>query len=713
VPHPLDALFNPRTVAIIGASNDPAKRGYRAIRALQRGGYEGRVVPINPREREILGLPCFPSLADVPGEVDAVLVCTPAPTTPGVIEACGRKGVKGAVLLAGGFGEASEEGRRLEEESVAVARRHGVRLVGPNTNGIFGARLGFNALGGYDVPRGHVAIVSNSANVMGSIIDDANFFGHTGFSAALSVGNQADLAFHEYLAYFGEDPDTHAVLSYVEGFKDGPAYMAEARRVSRAKPIVLYAAGRTEAGKRAARSHSGSLAGDYAVGRGVLEQAGVVVVTQSDHLLPVTEALMLFPPMRGRRVAVLSEGGGPITMACEALTERGLELVTLSAQTQAKIHAIVPRSNAIANPVDAGAATEPKAEYYETVSRAILEDPEVDALLIVGFFGGYAKRYGERVAQAENDACRALGRMMTELGKPVMVQSRAALYRTEALDLLRRCGVPFHRHIEVAAQCLASAADWHAARRRLLRNDEVPPHAPEPAAAQLVVSAAAAGRDLLEPEANALLAAYGIATLPHVLLRSAADAEEAVATLGGGPLAVKIVSKDVLHKSDAGGVRLGVSGAAALAEAFEAVAAAVRSHVPAAQIEGVLAVAMAPRGTEVILGVSRDPSYGRVIMFGIGGVFVEVIRDVVFRALPITRDDALEMIDGVHHRAMLDGARGAGPVDRQALCDLLLALSRIAMCHPEIAAIDLNPVIAHGRGFAIADSRVLLDRGAV
>lgn len=706
--HYLDPIFHPRTMAVIGASNDPTKRGYRAIRSLMAANYAGEIFPINPKESEILGFTCYPTLADVPKAIDLALVCTAARTVPGVIEKCGEKGVKGAVLLAGGFSEASEAGRLLEEEAVAIARRYGVRLVGPNTNGIFSARLGCNTIGGYDMPRGPIAILSNSANVMGSVVNEAQFYGHTGFSTTLSVGNQADILFHEYLECFGADPDTQAIISYVEGFKNGAAYAKVARQVSQVKPIVMYAVGRTAEGKRAAKSHSGSLAGDYVVTRGVLHQAGVVLVTQSDHLYPVADALTLFPPMRGRRVAVLSEGGGPITISVEALAERGLQLVQLTPETQARIHAIVPNASAISNPVDAGGGTEPRVEYYGSISQAILDDPNIDALLLVGFFGGYAQRYGESVAAAENKVCTELGEMMRTHGKPIMVQSRAAHSRTEALDILRKAGVPCQRHIEVAVQCLACAADYHAAKRRLL--DVVAPAtaSTSPRASRIVDVAVRAKRDLLEPEAKDLLKAYGIATLPQRVMQRADDAGRIVEALGDGPFAVKIVSKDILHKSEAGGVRLDVAGADALKAAFDDIRCRVLTYKPDADISGMLVTPMAQSGTEVIIGVSGNAQYGPVIMFGLGGVFVEVIRDVVFRALPLTPADAREMISELRYQAMLDGARGAPKVDRQKLAELLLAVSQLAMAHSEITEIDLNPVIANADGYAIVDARMVL-----
>src|ERR671915_502184 len=482
MPNVLDAILNPRTVAIVGASNDPEKRGYRAIKTLLADEYQGTIIPINPREKKILDLDCYARLQDAPSEIDLALICTPARMTPEMVRQCGEKGVKGALLLAGGFSEASEEGRKLEEETAAVAKQYGVRLIGPNTNGMFSARYSCNAIGWFDIPRGPIAVLSNSANVALSLVTEAQVHRYIGYSTMLSVGNQADLQFHEYLEALGEDPDTKVVVSYVEGFKNGRAYLDAARKVTPVKPIVLYKAGRTAEGVSAAKSHSGSLAGDYAVASGVLKQAGAVLVTESDHLYAVGEASAILPPMPTRRVAILSEGGGPITMAAEALSEKGMVLAKLTDETVQKLKKIVPNASALSNPVDAGGGTDPRAEYYGLCGRAILEDPNVDALLMVGYFGGYTMRYGESVAETENRWCVEVAEMMKQYRKPIVVQTHYARFGTKALDILRKAGVPFYREIETAVQCLASLADYTAAKRRLTESAAAPRASAQPAA---------------------------------------------------------------------------------------------------------------------------------------------------------------------------------------------------------------------------------------
>lgn len=704
--HYLEPVIHPKTIAIIGASKDSAKRGYRAITSLIADKYQGTIYPVNPKEAEILGLQCYPSVEAIPAIVDLAIVCTAAKTTPSVIDACGRAGVKGAVLLAGGFSEASEEGRILEDKTIDIARRHNVRVIGPNTNGMFSARLGCNAIGTLGLPRGHISILSNSANIMSSLQNEMIVQGHSGIGVMLSVGNQADILFHEYLEFLGQDDETQVIIFYIEGFKDAGAFLASARSVTRKKPVVMYVAGRNTAGKNAAKSHSGSLAGDYAISKGVLKQAGIVIVPRSDDLFPVAEALSLLAPMRGKRVAILSEGGGPITVASEACVDQGLELVRLTDATQAKINAIVPNATAIANPVDAGGGTDPRPEYYESISEAILQDPNIDGLLLVGLFGGYGIRWGESAGIVEERVCVKLAEMMQTYQKPIMVQSHFAHMKTRSLAVLRNAGIPFQRHIETAVQCLASAADYYIAKNRLStlesKSDIV-----APAAQSIIQPARDASRDLLEPEALALLKAYGVRTEPHILITDTNAAHVAVDTFGSTTVAVKVVSKDVPHKSDIGGVRLNVAGAAGIAQAIESIEKSVKQHVPHADITGYLVSPMVKQGTELLIGVLQDPNYGRVLTFGLGGIFVEVIRDVVFRSLPVNEADAWEMVNEIRHVAMLNGVRGNPPVDKKAVVEILLQVSKIAHLHPEISEIDLNPVVAHAHGCSIVDARII------
>jgi len=705
----IDAILNPRSVAVIGASGEPGKRGHRALTILLEDGYEGRIHPVNPRESAILGLPCHASVMDIDEPVDVALVCTPAKHLPAVIEACGRKGVKGAIVVSGGFSEAGEDGLELELRSVEMARRYGVRIIGPNMNGIFSRRHRCNLSPWREVPAGDIAVLSNSANIVHWLLTKAWARGGVGFSTMLSVGNQADVQFHELIDGLDQDPDTRAIIVYAEGFRDGRALIDVAARVSQTTPIVMYKAGRNGEGARMARSHSGSLAGDYAVSSGALRQAGVTLVTRAEYLLPVAEALSNLPLMRSRNVAVISEGGGPITIASEALSELGMSLAPLSAQTQSQIHAIIPESTVIANPVDIAVLANPSVRNYGLCAQAILTDPGIDALLFVGWFGAYGRRGGSTVAAEEKEVAHMLCRMMRETGKPVIVQSHYAQMGTEALEVLRTGGVPVHQDFDIAVQCVVAAAGYGEACRRLARALPDTPLPRDAATVELFEACRNAGRgSLLESEGRGVLEANGIRVPTYRLVSGVHDLADAIQVFGDVPLALKIVSPDIIHKSDADCVRLRVRGEADAAVAMTQILANAGTFDPGAQIAGVLVSPMAERGVEVIVGTSRDPQFGRVIVFGLGGVFVEVMRDISFRTLPLSADDARTMIADIRGRQLFAGLRGLPAVDLPALTELLLSVSRLASAYPEIAEIDLNPVVLHAQGLSIVDVRVIL-----
>lgn len=702
-------FLKPNSVAIIGASRDTAKRGNRAIQMLLDSRYEGRIIPINPKETEILGVRCYPELAAVPFDIDLALICTPAATVPDVIELCGRKNVKGALVLAGGFSEASPQGALLEARALETARRYGVRLIGPNTNGMFDGHTGCNLVGWPGVYAGSLGVLSQSGNVALSLLAQSQSNGHAGFTTFIGVGNEGDMRFHEYLQFFGDDPRTRAVMVYAEGFKDGKAFLDVAREIAPRKPIVLYKAGRTTQGEHAARSHSGSLAGNYAVARGVLQQAGVIQVERSDEMFAVADTVSRTGGRAARRVAVLSEGGGPISQAADALAERGLELPRLSTATEVRLKAITPSASQLSNPVDAGGGTDPHPRYMPPCSREILADPAIDALLIVGYFGGYQVRFGAGIAEIENAAARELVALAGESGKVVMVQCHYAEFPTEAINILRAGGIIVVRSIEIAAACLAAAERFHVVSTRVRPSAEIQAVTAPAEALPIIAGARAQKRNsLLETEALRLLAAHGVAVPRSALLTAPDDAEALPPELLDVPVALKIVSKDILHKSDVGGVRLGVSGAAAIRNEAAALLSDIRNRCPGAEITGVLVTPMAGKGVEVIIGVTNDPQFGRVVMFGLGGVFVEVLNDVVLRALPLDQAEAGRMLDGIRGRALLEGIRGAPPVDRDKLISLLLAVSRIAVAHPEISEIDLNPVIVNANGYNVVDARMLL-----
>jgi acetyltransferase len=606
---------------------------------------------------------------------------------------------------------------------VEQAVRTGVRIIGPNTSGIFNTHARANIVGFSGLKRGGIALLSQSGNMALSLVTEAQANGHVGLSIYVGIGNESDIQFHEYLEFLRGDENTHAIIAYVEGLKDGRAFLEGLRRVTREKPVVIYKSGRTNAGRKSAQSHTGALAGDYAVSEGVLKQAGAVLARKSDEILSLAETLSLLPPMAGRRVAVLADGGGHATIAADALSERNLQIATLSDTTKARLSAILPPSATVTNPVDVAGGTDSNPALFAECAAILMADPGVDALLITGLFGGYAVRFSHTLTEVELETSRRVASLRKEFRKPVVVHSLyGSLYadlRPRPLSTIRELGVPVHDSLELSVRCLEALAEWGETRRRPnLGSKEVVSRAGR--FQGFIENCRREGRYVvLEHEARHALEDAGVKMFAAARLASTADqAVAAFESMDRVPVAMKIVSSDIIHKTEAGGVKLNVSNTSSVRDAYATILANsteyARSHGQAnPDVAGVLVTPMAPAGgVEVIIGVVRDPSYGPVLMFGLGGVLVEVLRDVVFRSLPLTETDAQSMLGEIRASQILDGVRGSRPVDKDALVHLMLSVSRLCTAFPEVEELDLNPVMAYPEGVGILDVRILLDAQA-
>jgi acetyltransferase len=710
---PLHGFLAPDSIAIIGASADPTKRGYKAMVGLIKGNYPGAIYPINPKVEMVLGVRTWPTLDDVPGAVDLALICTPAATVPGLVADCGRKGVKGAIVLAAGFRETGSAGARLEQQVLDAARAGGVRIIGPNTSGMFNLHKKVNLLALANVKAGDIGFISQSGNMLLSLVLEAEHNGHIGFSTYVGPGNQTDIGFNDYLRYLGEDPHTRVATFYVEGFRDGQRFLEAAREISAVKPVVVYKSGSTEQGRKAASSHTGALAGSYAMTVDLLRQVGVSVVRHSNEILPVAEGLGLLQQARGRRVAVISDGGGQATIASDRLIEAGLELAELGEATKKRLAAILLPQASLVNPVDVAGSSDAHPALLADCMEIVADDPNVDAVFLVGMFGGYHIRFAEDLLGGEMRGAESMIELARRCGKPVVIYSLYGPIKPPALRRLHEAGLPVYTSIEYAVRVLAVLAE----RGLYLQDaaDQTPRPAVVPGDDTLAIfaTAQAEGRNLFEHEAKALLRVHGVEVAPEVLIHHVDELAAVAARFGDQALVMKVISKDILHKSDAGGVKLNLRGEAALRTAFDQIIGACQAYNPAADIKGVLVTPMAGKGVEIIIGVSRDPIFGPVMMFGLGGIFVEILEDVAFRAIPLSRHAARSMVGQIRARRILDGARGEPPVDREALVDLLLKVSSIVAAYPQLAELDLNPVIAYADGYAIADARIIVNQAVL
>jgi acetyl coenzyme A synthetase (ADP forming)-like protein len=707
----LDRILNAESVAVVGASRTETKRGYQAIKTLIDEKFEGRIYAVNPKEKNVLGLPCYPSVSDIDGPVDLALITTPAKTITDVLKDCGRKGVAGAVIIAGGFRELGEEGRKVEENLIRSAREFNVRLIGPNTSGMINLEKNLNLVGLHDVPRGEIALISQSGNMALSLFTEARLKSHLGFSYYVGVGNEVDIRFHEYLEFFKNDPKTRAVVFYVEGMRDGRRFLQEAYRTTLRKPIILLKGGRSSTGKLSAGSHTGALAGISEVSRTAFKRSGIIVVERTDALFPVAESLCNLPPIKNNKIAILADGGGHATLAADILTDLGLTIPELGTNTQEKLRKILPFTASVRNPVDVAGGTDADPTLFAECSRIILKDPNVGGLLMVGLFGGYAIRFAESLSLKEEDAAHQLGKMVKKRNKPIVVHSLYSSVKPHALELLRYYRIPVYDSLDVACICISALNDrgsylneYHAKV-----NFVFDWRSREKASAKKIIDAAIRQnrRFLLEHEAKRIFQHHGAPVTNDQLAATADEAVEIASKMGGG-VSLKIVSPDILHKSDAGGVRLYLNTSAEVRQGFAEIIRNAEKYKPGADIRGVLVSPMAEPGLEVIIGTKIDDQFGPVIMFGLGGIMVEVLKDVAFRVLPISPRSAGSMIEDIRSAPLLKGIRGKPPCDRKIIRKLLLLCSEIIEAYPEIAEMDLNPIIVYEQGARIVDARIIL-----
>ena len=707
----LTKLLDAKSVAIIGASKNPTKRGFQAIRTLQDEGYEGEIYPVNPKEDYILGLKCFESITAIKAPIDLALITTPARTIPALMDECGEKGVAGAVIIAGGFRELGGKGKELEEKMVTAAQKNGVRLIGPNTSGIINMKSNMNLAGIQNAPKGNIALLCQSGNMALTLITEAMIRKHEGFTYYVGVGNESDVKFHEYLDYFANDPDTKAILMYVEGMSNGREFLQQAYRTTTKKPVILLKSGRSDSGKKSAGSHTGSLAGMSEVAKAAFERAGIVVIENSDELFPVAETLASQPPIKTNNVAILADGGGHATIAADLLSDYGIKLPTLSDQTQKKLKTILPEAASVVNPIDVAGGTDSDPSIFADCAEAILKDPNVGGLLIVGLFGGYGIRFDKSLTFAEEEAAHRLGKMVKKRNKPIIVHSLYTSYSPHPIELLNYYDIPANDSLDISCKCMASLCEYgdtltsYQAKTNFLFNWE---HKAKKAGRQIIDNARKDGRSvLLEHEAKQLIKLHG-APVNADLIATTEDEAVKLAKKIDGKVVLKIVSPDILHKSDAGGVKIDLETEDEIRMAFQKIMENAKTYKSDADIRGILVSPMAASGLEVIIGTKIDDLFGPVIMYGLGGIMVEIMKDVTFWVLPISERSARKMIEITRSSVILDGVRGQKPYDKKSLKKLLLICSELIEAYPDILEMDLNPVILNHNGLNVVDARIIL-----
>jgi acetyl coenzyme A synthetase (ADP forming)-like protein len=713
----LDAILRPRSVAVIGASRRPGSIGAAIFRNLLANGFEGPVYPVNPSANVVQSVLAWPSVTAIPGDVDLAVIVVPAAHVLASLEECGRKGVRGAVVITAGFKETGPEGAEREHALRNCARKHGMRMIGPNCLGVLNTATDICLDATFAPawpPAGPVAFSSQSGALGLAILETAGALG-LGISQFVSVGNKADVSGNDLLEYWEKDPSTRVILLYLESFGNPRRFTQIARRVGRTKPIVAVKSGRTRSGARAASSHTGSLAGADNAVDALCEQSGVIRVDTIHELFNVAMVLANQPLPRGARVGIVTNAGGPGIMATDACESHGLELPALADETVAALRAYLPPEASVRNPVDMIASATP--ESFEKTTRLVLEDANVDALLAI--YVPPIVTTPLEVAQAIVRGVRAAAESLAARGespKPVLSCFMGAHGVPEGLRSLQEGNIPSYPFPESAVLALSRVlryAEWREAPEgREVHFDDIDLAAVRAAVGSGLARAKDGSSEWLNAEeTRALLAATGITVAPVVLARTAGQAGEAAKQVGF-PVAVKLASSTLTHKSDVGGVVLGLENEEQVRRAYADIGRRLDERGLRAQMEGVTVQPMIVDGVEAIVGMTQDPSFGPVLMFGLGGIYVELLRDVTFNVAPVTDKDVREMVSKVRGAKLLEGWRGAPPADRAALEQAIQRLSQLVGEVPELAELDLNPlkVLPEGRGCVVVDARIAVRR---
>jgi acetyltransferase len=695
----LEKLLNPSSVAVIGASLTKGKIGHDVLLNIKESGYKGKIYPINPKDTEVMGYKAYPSVLDVKDDIDLAVFAIPAPAVVEVMKECGDKGIKAAIVISAGFKETGPEGKKLELELAAAAKKHGIRVLGPNCLGFISSTIHLNASFAATSPLpGDIAFFSQSGALCTAILDWA-VKEKIGFSKFISLGNKADISETDFLRALGEDPDTKVILGYIEDVKDGHEFMRVAREVTAKKPVIICKAGGTKAGAKAASSHTGSLAGSEVAFDAAFAQTGIIRAATIEDLFDYAVAFSYQKLPKGDKLAIITNAGGPGIIAVDAVERSQFAKVApLAKETTDYLRGKLPKTAALNNPVDViGDADD---QRYKIAVEALLKDPNVNGLVVILTPQSNSKiKETAEVLVANRD------------DKPIFTSFMGGKLVEQGVNILQDNKIPNYRFPERAVSSFNTMVKY----KNILG---VPREAAKPfkvdkeKVKKIIDEAVKIGqKEIPEYLARDIIESYGFRLPKSVLAKDAKEASKA-AEKTGYPVVMKIASPDILHKSDVGGVKVNLKTAKEVEDAFNEMVQKAKKAVPNAKIMGVLIQEMVTGGKEVILGMTKDAQFGPMLMFGLGGIYVEVLKDVSFRVAPITAREATEMIEGIRSVALLKGVRGEKPADIESIKDSLLRLSQMVTEFPMIRELDINPlkVFSVDQGGSVAiDARISID----
>ena len=695
----LNEFFRPSSIAIIGASESPGKVGTVVLENIIDSGYHGKIYAVNPSHKEVQGLGCYPSVSDLPETPELAIIIVPARQVQHVLEECAQRGIKGAVIITAGFKEAGQEGYRREKELASIVKRNGIRVLGPNCLGVADTYTPFNATFATQAPmRGKVAFMSQSG-ALGTAVLGWSEENRLGFSDFISLGNKMDLNESDFLEALEKDEHTAVIAAYLEGVSDGDRFLEVTRRVSRSKPVIIFKAGVTQAGARAVSSHTGTLAGSESAYIAAFRKCGALRADTVEDLFMIARGFASQRAPKGGKVAVVTNAGGPGIITSDALERGGLKLAQFKDETAQELRNILPEAASVYNPVDVLGDAGP--ERYKIAIQTVIKDPGVDALLVI--LTPQAMTKAEEVAAAVVDSTRDIRMTILAIfmGGPEV---------SKAEEVLFEAGIPSFQFPEKAVntlRCMKAYTDFLSRPRDTKVRFQV-----DKGKVQEIFQKIRDDHrnELVEVEAQQVLLAYGIPVARTILANNLEECIKAGREIGY-PVVAKIASPQILHKTDVGGVVVGINNSDELISAYEKITNNARRMVPDANIWGVLVQEMLPESRELIVGMTRDSQFGPLLLVGLGGVYVEVLKDLSFRLAPIGEEEAREMLQELKSYWLLKGARGQAPADIDAVIETILRVSQLVTDFRDINQLDINPLRAldDGKGCLAADARIILE----
>ena len=694
----LKSLFTPDGIAIIGASKTPGKVGYSVVNNLKESNYRGGIYPINPKADSILDFKAYPKASAVGKNIDLAVISVPAPAVPDAVIDCAAAGAGAAVVLSAGFKECGAEGIKLEERLKEVSIKHNIRILGPNCIGIINTAIDMNAsFSKAMLPKGRTAFFSQSG-ALGMAILDWALGNNMGFSKFISLGNKTDLNETDFIEYLSNDPDSDVILGYIEDVIDGRRFLDVARKATKLKPIILIKSGGTAAGARAASSHTGALAGSETAFNAAFNQTGILRAQGVGELFDAAVAFSSNKLPADNRLLIVTNAGGPGILAADMAERCGIRLPIMTKETIETIENLLPSNASLFNPVDIiGDAT---SERYGVVLDNAIKDPNIDGILVILTPQG--------MTDVENTADIVI-RTAPKTDKPIITSFVGEVSVRQSIDKLKANAIPSFSYPETAVKAFKQLCDF-AKRKNSVEEPAPVLKSNKDAVKDSIAALLKEGRfEVGDDVAMTILSEYGFPFPERALARTAKEAA-AIAERIGFPLVMKISSPDILHKTDVGGVMLNINSELAAEDAFTVITTNAKRFMPDAMINGVMLYEMIKGGKEVILGVTYDRTFGHMLMFGLGGIYVEILKDVSFRIAPVTRSEALSMINEIKTSALLRGARGEKPVDIDAIADGILTLSSIVTDFPEIRELDINPLMVLNKGAFAIDARIIFKR---